>query len=178
MRLLVVIDYQHDFVDGSLGSKAAKDIYRNVADKIDEYSYDEDAYVVFTRDTHSASLYHYSQEGAFLPVLHCVYATKGWEIMDGLFDEENDHHIVFDKSTFGWPYWQDTLYDLIGIVPDTIEVIGVCTDICVVSNALALKACFPEAEMFVDAKCCAGTSEEAHKAALTVMKSCQIKVTE
>lgn len=176
MRLLVVIDYQLDFIIGPLGSRAAKDIYKNVRDKV--YSYNgEDDYVIFTRDTHYAELYPQSYEGKHLPIPHCILNTEGWQLAYGLYDEENDHHLIINKSTFGWPYWEDTIQYNIGKTPDSIEVIGVCTDICVISNVLALHSMYEEIDISVDASCCAGTSEEMHKAALAVMKSCQIEVT-
>ena len=178
MRLLVVVDYQHDFVDGALGSKAAQDIYNKVAAKINEYSEDDD-YVIFTRDTHLAGSYLYTNEGQHLPIPHCIYETKGWELMDDLYDEENPNHHIVNKHTFGFNWWWEAIDEFIDGIsnPDVIEVIGVCTDICVISNALVLKSLYPEAQFYVDAACCAGTSEEAHKAALTVMKSCQIDIT-
>lgn len=176
MRLLIVVDYQKDFITGPLGSTKAKDIYKKICDKV--YSYNgEDDYVIFTRDTHYAGFYAATYEGQHLPILHCVEGTDGWQIPDTLYDEENDHHFVINKSTFGWPFWEATINDLIGIEPDVIEIIGVCTDICVVTNALMLHTIYSEAEISVDAACCAGTSDEAHKAALTVMKSCQIVIT-
>lgn len=165
MKTLIVIDMQNDFVSGALGSKEAVSILPNVKKKIAEYisaGYD----VIFTRDTHSNN-YLTTNEGKHLPVPHCIHGTKGWEIVDEIDIPECKH---VDKTKFGW-LWNDFKFD------DDIELIGLCTDICVVSNALILKAIFPEIEITVDASCCAGVTYETHMAALTTMKSCQINIT-
>ena len=166
-RVLVVVDMQNDFVNGSLGSEDACRIIPNVKKKISEYQKNGDT-IIFTRDTHDEN-YLKSQEGKYLPVPHCIYGTDGWNIVDGL-EVENCHYI--DKPNFGWPHWDKNAFG----DEDEIELIGVCTDICVVSNALILKAMYPETHITVDADCCAGVTPESHRAALLTMKSCQIDV--
>lgn len=165
-KTLIVIDMQNDFIDGSLGTKEAQAIVPNVKKKILEYR-DRGDRILFTRDTHDAD-YLNTPEGKILPVEHCIRGTHGWEIAEGL---ETDGADYIDKPTFGWTHWKERT------LTDTIELVGLCTDICVVSNALILKATFPEAEIIVDADCCAGVTPEKHRAALEVMKSCQIEVT-
>lgn len=165
MNTLIVIDMQNDFVTGSLGTKEAQAIVPNIRKKIQEYI-DRGDQVFFTRDTHSKN-YLKTQEGEKLPVKHCMKNSVGWEIIDGL---NTDGSLIINKSQFGFPYWYQ--YDLRG----DIEIAGVCTDICVVSNALIIKAQFPEKEVTVDASCCAGVTPELHEAALNVMRSCQINV--
>lgn len=164
-KTLIVVDVQNDFVTGSLGTKEAEGILENVKKKIAEYQSRGDE-IIFTRDTHFEN-YLETAEGKKLPVKHCILGTKGWQIVDGL---EVPGCIYVDKSTFGSLEWKDFVFD-------AIEMIGLCTDICVVSNALILKAIFPDIELMVDASCCAGVSPETHKAALETMKKCQIEVT-
>lgn len=163
-RTLIVVDMQNDFIDGSLGTKEAQAIVENVKKKIEQYRANGDE-IIFTRDTHQAD-YLQTPEGKELPVEHCIEGTHGWEIAEGI-DLPDCLHI--DKPTFGWTKWNQ--YDF-----ETIELVGLCTDICVVSNALILNAYFPEAEISVDASCCAGVTPESHEAALTTMKMCQIQI--
>lgn len=167
MKTLIVIDMQNDFVTGPLGTPEAQAIVSNVKKKINEYIARGDE-VIFTRDTHAAGSYLKTNEGRHLPIKHCIYGTDGWKIVDEL-DRPGCKHV--DKPTFGWTYWPNHLFE-------EIEIVGVCTDICVVSNALILKAEFSEVEITVNANCCAGTTPEKHEAALQVMKSCQINVIE
>ena len=164
MKTLIVIDMQNDFVTGSLGTKEAQAIVPNVKKKIQEYDNRGDQ-IIFTRDTHYSN-YLETQEGKMLPVEHCIYDTEGWEIVDEL---EVMNCIYVNKTSFGWDGWLKLNYE-------EIELIGVCTDICVISNALILKAQFPEVKITVDASCCAGVTPGLHEAALKVMKSCQINV--
>lgn len=164
---LIVIDMQHDFVDGSLGSPDAQAILGNVKAKIEAASA-AGTKILFTQDTHGEN-YMETSEGRNLPVPHCISDTWGWRVMEEL-DLPAVPHVC--KRTFGFDHWTDLLDQ-----PERIELIGVCTDICVVSNALILKALYPEVEMVVDASCCAGTSKANHEAALTTMKCCQIQVT-
>lgn len=166
-KVLIVVDMQNDFVHGCLGSEEARSILPNVKKKISEYQKNGDT-IIFTRDTHDEN-YLQSQEGKNLPVPHCILGTDGWKIADGL-EVENCQYI--DKPNFGWIHWDNINFDDI----DEIELIGVCTDICVVSNALILKAMFPEIPITVDASCCAGVTPEKHYAALQTMESCQIHV--
>ena len=166
-RTLIVIDMQNDFIDGALGTKEAQAIVPNVKKKIEEYKARGDE-IIFTRDTH---FYNYleTNEGKHLPVEHCIRNTHGWQIADGL---EVAGSSCIDKDTFGYLDWGYE-YDL---RTNEIEILGLCTDICVVSNALILKATYPNANITVDASCCAGVTPESHQAALTTMKMCQINV--
>lgn len=166
-KILIVIDMQNDFITGSLGSSEARAIVPNVKKKIMEYQNNNDC-VIFTMDTHDTS-YLNSQEGRYLPVEHCIEGTDGWEILKCL-DIPEQYHIM--KNSFGWPLWKNIDFQN----SDEIEIVGVCTDICVVSNALILKAMFPEMKITVDAECCAGVTPERHQAALLTMKSCQINI--
>ena len=161
-RTLIVVDMQNDFVTGSLGTKEAERIVDPVREKIREYQERGDE-IIFTRDTHFEN-YLRTPEGKKLPVEHCIYLTNGWQIVEGL---EVPGCKYIDKETFGSLEWKDFTFD-------KIELVGLCTDICVVSNALILKAIFPYAEITVDASCCAGVTPESHKAALETMKMCQI----
>lgn len=163
-KTLIVVDMQNDFIDGSLGTKEAQAIVENVKKKIAEYQERGDE-VIFTRDTHEED-YLETPEGKKLPVKHCIYGTKGWEIAEGL---ETSGCVCIDKPTFGWMRWSERSFE-------EIELVGLCTDICVVSNALILKAAFPDVEITVDASCCAGVTPNTHKAALETMKMCQIQV--
>ena len=171
-KFLVVVDMQKDVVDGALGSKEAVAIVPNVKKKISEYVANGDK-IVYTRDTHGEN-YLETNEGKHLPVKHCIKDTDGWQIYDGLYV---DGCSIVDKGAFGFPFWNQipaTSVDLPN--SEEIEIIGLCTDICVVSNALILKAQFPEHKITVDSSCCAGVTPESHEAALTTMKMCQIEV--
>lgn len=176
MKTLIVVDMQNDFISGVLGTSEAQAIVPNVKKKIEEYKKLVDSQIWFTRDTHYNN-YLFTNEGKHLPVKHCIYGTNGWEIKDGLTElafENYEEVGIVDKEAFGlldwkFPIWKDKTIE-------RIELVGLCTDICVVSNALILKATYPDANIVVDASCCAGTTPENHKAALQVMKSCQINV--
>lgn len=163
-KTLIVIDMQNDFIDGSLGTAEAVKIVPNVRRKIEEYKNNNDE-IIFTRDTHGEN-YLDTPEGKKLPVVHCVKGTKGWQIAGGL-DVPDAIHI--DKPSFGYTKWDKFSFD-------KIELVGLCTDICVVSNALILKALFPNAEICVDSSCCAGVTPKTHTSALETMKMCQIDV--
>ena len=169
-KLLIVVDMQNDFIDGSLGTKEAQAIVPNVKAKIEEYR-NQGHDIIFTRDTHFDN-YLITQEGRKLPVEHCISGTAGWEIADELCADRVRTMRTIDKTSFGYSCWKDyTLYRF-----DEIELCGLCTDICVISNALFIKACVPETPITVDASCCAGVTPESHQAALTTMKMCQINV--
>ncbi len=163
-KTLVVVDMQNDFIDGSLGTKEAGAIVENVKKKIAAYQEAGDE-IIFTRDTHESD-YLETNEGRHLPVEHCIRGTEGWEIAEGL---AVPGAIYIDKPCFGYMDWGK--YDL-----EDVELVGLCTDICVVSNALIIKACYPEIRVQVDASCCAGVTPESHAAALTTMKMCQIEI--
>ena len=163
MKTLIVIDMQNDFVDGALGTKEAVAIVENVRQKIEQYKARGDE-IIFTRDTHGEN-YPETNEGRNLPVVHCVRGTHGWQLVEGLYV---DGAKIIDKPSFGYTGWGSFNFE-------SVELIGLCTDICVVSNALILKAEFPEIEISVDPSCCAGVTPETHEAALTTMRCCQIK---
>lgn len=164
MKTLIVVDMQNDFIDGSLGTKEALAIVDNVKAKIKEYKDNKDE-VIFTRDTHHDN-YMNTNEGHYLPVVHCIENTKGWEIREGLYYEGAK---IIDKPSFGYTGWGNFKFD-------ELEIVGLCTDICVVSNALILKALNPEIKISVDPKCCAGVTPDSHNAALETMKMCQIEI--
>ncbi|MBQ4362070.1 MAG: cysteine hydrolase [Lachnospiraceae bacterium] len=168
-KILIVIDMQKDFIDGSLGSAEAVSIVENVKNKIEGY---DPADVIFTRDTHHSD-YLQTQEGINLPVKHCIEGTEGWQIRPELAAAAPGA-LVFDKPTFGSMELAEHIRNLPGDIE--VELVGLCTDICVVSNAMLLKAARPEMKISVDASCCAGVTPERHAAALTTMAACQIKV--
>lgn len=163
-KTLIVVDMQNDFIDMALGTKEAVAIVPAVKKKIEEYKNAGDE-IIFTRDTHEEN-YLETPEGKKLPVPHCIKGTKGWEIADGLYVEGSK---IIDKPNFGWPHWKEENLE-------SVELIGLCTDICVVSNALILKASFPDAAVSVDSSCCAGVTPESHEAALKTMAMCQIDI--
>ena len=170
-KILVVIDMQNDFIDGALGTKEAQSIVPKVVEKIKEY---DPWNVYLTRDTHYEN-YLDTQEGRNLPVVHCVEGTDGWQLHPEVAEAAGSAMIV-DKPTFGSNKLAGILMSERAQEALEIEMVGVCTDICVVSNALLFKAAMPEAPITVDASCCAGVTAERHKAALETMKACQIKV--
>lgn len=169
MKLLVVVDMQKDFIDGALGTKEAVAIVPKVAQKI-ERARAVGVMVVFTRDTHQKN-YLETQEGKNLPVVHCVEGTDGWQISRKL---EVGNSRIFDKPSFGSMELADFAASLNGL--DEIELVGLCTGICVISNAFILKAKLPEVRVSVDASCCACVTPENHKTALAAMKLSQVNV--
>ena len=169
MKYLIVVDMQNDFTTGSLGSAHAAAIIPNVVEKVKAFP----GNVIFTRDTHGDD-YLQTQEGKKLPVVHCIKGSAGWQICDKLKPYVEQ---VVDKVTFG----SVTLPHILskqGEPIEEIELCGLCTDICVISNAMILKAAFPEVKITVDASCCAGVTTESHNTALNAMKSVQIEVAE
>lgn len=172
MKLLVVIDMQNDFIDGALGTKEAEAIVENVAGKMKAYR-DGGNPVVFTRDTHGED-YLQTQEGKFLPVIHCVKGSSGWQITEKLDVKDSP---VFDKPSFGSLELAEYVKRLAGENHlEEIELVGLCTDICVISNAMLLKAAVPEIPVSADSSCCAGVTPASHENALSAMKMCQIIV--
>ena len=171
-KLLLVIDMQNDFIDGALGTKEAAAIVPNVVKRIQEFEGD----VLYTRDTHSDN-YMETQEGRNLPVPHCIKGTPGWELQADLKALcEARQAAVLDKITFGakdLPAYLEARYPG-GL--ECVELIGLCTDICVISNAMVLKAFFTVLPVSVTASCCAGVTPESHENALNAMKMCQIAV--
>ena len=168
-KVLIVIDMQNDFIDMALGTKEAQAIVPNVKAKIGEYQ-NESNRIIFTRDTHGDD-YLNTAEGKKLPVPHCIKGSKGWQIADGLYTDGCE---IIDKPNFGWLGWDKSGFE--NSADYTIEIIGLCTDICVVSNALIIKTMYPDAKVVVDSACCAGVTPETHTAALETMKMCQIDV--
>jgi len=164
MKTLIVIDMQNDFIDGSLGTAEAVEIVERVKEKI-RAAKAAGEQIIFTRDTHHEN-YMETNEGKHLPVVHCIEGTPGWEIREGLLVEGAK---VINKPSFGYNGWKDYQFE-------EIELVGLCTDICVVSNALILKALFPEIRISVDPACCAGVTPESHEAALKTMAMCQIEI--
>ncbi len=190
-KLLIVVDMQNDFIDGSLGTPEALAIVEAVKDKIRSYPPED---VIATMDTHETD-YLSTQEGKFLPVEHCIRGTHGWEIREDIMELLGEAEI-YEKPTFAC---EDLAQDLRAYAMDMkvraerfneiaedkqetvgeqieLELIGLCTDICVVSNALLLKALMPEVKISVDASCCAGVTPEKNEAALETMRSCQVEV--
>lgn len=167
-ELLIVVDMQNDFVSGTLSTPEAYAIVDKVRNKV-ENARKNGIDVVFTRDTHS-SVYLNTQEGKRLPVPHCIKGSDGWKIIDELDVKDAQ---IFDKPTFASielaNYVAESMYT-------RVELVGLCTDICVISNAMLLKAFLPEMQISVDAECCAGVTPESHKNALSAMKMCQIDI--
>mgnify|MGYP003302883855 FL=1 len=164
-KALLVIDMQHDFVDGALGSEAAQKIVMPVRKRVEEYLANGDR-VYYTQDTHHEN-YMQTNEGKHLPIPHCVFQTPGWEIVNDAYVKGTP---IILKETFGTFSWK-ALYD----IADEIELVGLCTDICVLSNAIILKAQFPEKRIVVNLNCTAATTPEAFNASLEIFKSCQIE---
>lgn len=187
MKVLVIVDMQNDFIIGALGSEEAKIAAQNLCKKIEEYENPQQTLVLLTKDTHYSN-YLETLEGINLPVPHCLEGTEGWSIYSPIneaLDKVNflrySSNEIFNsrilKNTFG----SEKLVELLKALSlfdniEEIEICGVCTDICVVSNALALKMALPNVKIAVDAKCCAGVTPESHEAALLTMKSCQIEI--
>lgn len=172
-KILIVVDMQNDFIDGALGTKEAQAIVLAVIEKIKNHK----GQVMYTRDTHEAG-YLETQEGKKLPVEHCIQGTYGWELETtiGLLAKERSS-MIFDKPVFGSMNLAGCLHGINKVADvNEIELIGLCTDICVISNAILLKSALPECRIMVDSKCCAGVTPESHLNALEAMKMCQIEV--
>ncbi|RHB42111.1 cysteine hydrolase [Enterocloster aldenensis] len=178
-KILVVVDMQYDFVYGSLGTPEAQAIVPKVIEKVTNF----DGTVVFTRDTHEED-YLETFEGKKLPVVHCVEGTSGWEIITEILNAgsfkrpQKDLSWIYDKTTFGCINLAKDIQNKLFIEQDELEIelIGLCTDICVVTNALLLRAYMPEVPIRVDSSCCAGVTKETHEAALKTMQMCQIDI--
>lgn len=171
-KILIVVDMQKDFVDGALGTKEAVAIVPNVVKKINEF--DGDIFVTY--DTHFGN-YMNTNEGKNLPVPHCIKGTDGWKLDDKVVAAlAEKKYTEIEKITFGSVELPKLVKEAAGEEDFSIELVGLCTDICVVSNALLLKANFPEVDIAVDASCCAGVTPKSHESALDTMKMCQIEV--
>ena len=172
-KFLIAVDIQKDFVDGALGTAEAAAMIPNAASKIREFSGD----IFVTYDTHFDN-YMETREGSKLPVPHCIKGTDGWKLNDDIAEAlTGKKYTEIEKITFGSVKLPDMIKAAAGDEEFSVELIGLCTDICVVSNAMLIKANFPEADISVDASCCAGVTPDSHRAALTTMKMCQINIT-
>ena len=168
-KILVVVDMQNDFIDGALGTAEAVAIVPKVAEKIKNF----DGTVIYTRDTHEEK-YMETQEGRNLPVPHCIRGTEGWQIRT---EVQQAGAMVVDKPTFGSRALAEKLVEMNREEAiESITLVGLCTDICVISNAFVIKAFLPETPIIVDAACCAGVTPKSHERALEAMKVCQIAV--
>lgn len=173
-HFLVVVDIQNDFVDGSLGTKEAEAIIRNSSEKIRRF----DGEIFVTYDTHFEN-YLQTAEGEKLPVEHCIKGTVGWQLNNEISKAlEDKNYIAVEKVTFGSVELPRLIEKAAKGQDFDITLIGLCTDICVVSNALILKANFPEKKIVVDPDCCAGVTVDSHNAAIETMKMCQIEIRE
>lgn len=168
-KVLIVVDMQKDFIDGALGTKEAAAIVDNVVKRIQEY----EGEVVFTKDTHFEN-YLETSEGRHLPVTHCIKGTAGWDLDEKIENVKSDDMKEFEKITFGSTKlgeYLKTIKDL-----EEVELVGLCTDICVISNALLIKAFLPEIKVVVRENCTAGVTVESHCTAIAAMKMCQIEI--
>jgi len=182
MKLLIVVDAQNDFIDGVLGSEQAVKVVPNICEEIKNF----DGKIIFTQDTHFENDYFETQEGKKLPILHCVKYSKGWHINDDIlnawFDHSELYPFILEKYSFGEYSWGSYLISIFANKGldlnelEEIELIGYCTDICVISNALILKSLFPDVVIKIKENCCAGSTMELHSKAIDVMRSCQIEV--
>lgn len=182
-KILVIIDPQVDFINGILGTPEAEKATEKMVELLENEADEYDAIVV-TQDGHYEETYFQTREGRNLPIFHCPFGEKGWRIdkriADIVFKHKN--HIILQKENFGYDNWKEVI-TIIGDLPISskgeelvIKFIGLVTNMCVIVNAFDIQTIFPEAEIIVDAPCCAGTTPEAHKAALMIMKSCQMNI--
>lgn len=170
-KKLIIIDVQNDFITGSLGTEEACRMFPHLIDEASRFSGE----ILMTQDSHCEN-YLDTQEGKMLPVPHCIIGTEGWRFPKELEKLRMEREVkVYQKPCFGSTDLVADLKDAYeNNLLDSVELVGICTDICVVSNALMIKSALPELPVFVDASCCAGVTPEKHKAALEVMQSCQI----
>lgn len=181
MKILIMIDMQNDFLTGVLGNQQTAAVVPAVCEKVKRYLAENKAPLIYTMDTHAEN-YLSTQEGRNLPVIHCVKGSYGWQLDDSLkaiTDGQPDRTVKIEKGTFGSETLPRCVKDIslkYGEEIEEIELVGVCTDICVISNAMLLKAFFPETLITVDSKCCAGVTPQSHNNALEAMKMCHIRV--
>lgn len=180
MRILLMVDVQNDFITGSLGSPDAERILPFICKKVEGFISRYPKGFIYTMDTHDKN-YHLTSEGKFLPTKHCIVDTDGWKLPDKLENIvlSDNEAVMLKKYTFAssdLPHIVNSVLIKNNSVLESIEIIGLCTDVCVISNALLLKAFFPETDIIVDSSCCAGTSPESHERALKVMEMCNIIV--
>ena len=171
-KAIIVIDMQNDFVYGVLSTEQVREMLPRLIDKLEKVVKEKSADLIFTQDTHKED-YLTTQEGRNLPIVHCIKNSEGWEIISDMKRFTRSAKAVIEKKTFG----STRLPSLIKPYRE-VEFVGVCTDICIISNALLVKAFYPELVVSVDAKCCAGTTPESHATALAAMKACQCKIYE
>ncbi|AXU09910.1 MAG: cysteine hydrolase family protein [Parvimonas micra] len=169
MKILVVIDVQNDFVDGKLGTQEAINMIPKLKEKIKNF----DGEIIYTMDTHDDN-YLNTQEGRKLPIKHCIKGTDAWKIREGIYKENCK---IFEKAGFG----SSDLVEYLKSINEkekieSIEFVGICTDICVIVNTLMIKGFLPEVELIVDSKCCAGVTPQSHNTALEAMKMCQVDI--
>lgn len=182
-KILVIIDPQVDFITGILGTPEAEKAMGKIVELLENEADEYDAIVV-TQDGHFKETYFQTREGKNLPIFHCPFGKEGWLIESRIANRVCRHKnfIILHKENFGYDDWKETIMDITNIPASSkgkelvIKIIGLVTNICLIVNVLNVQTCFPEAEIIVDAPCCAGTTPEAHKAALMVMESCQIKI--
>ena len=174
-KVLVVVDMQNDFISGSLGTREAQAIVSQVAAKVK--AYEEKGYkVIYTRDTHTED-YLQTAEGKKLPVKHCIIGEWGWQLEKSLQEGVSENALIIDKETFGSTFLAQYIKEMAEKEPELeVEIVGLCTDICVISNALMIKAFSPEIAISVDSSCCAGVTPESHENALKAMQMCQIDI--
>lgn len=172
-KLLIVVDMQNDFVDGALGTQEAVAIVPKIVEKIQNF----DGTVIYTRDTHDEN-YLSTQEGKKLPVVHCVKDTNGWHLVEPIRELAIKYSSkIFDKQAFGCPELAQYVAALYQAgEADEVEFVGVCTDICVISNSILIKASAPEIKVVVNGSCCAGVTPESHENALRAMSVCQMEI--
>lgn len=168
MKHFVVVDMQNDFCTGALANKDAVEVIPRIKAEL-QAAKAEKANIIFTRDTHGEN-YLETGEGKHLPVKHCVKDTEGWQVVPELMEEADENTLFIDKTHFGFDNWAEYVKE-----GDEVTICGTCTDICVISNSLALKA-IEDVEVNVIADCCAGLTKETHEAALNVMKCCQCNI--
>lgn len=178
VHILVVVDMQNDFVTGSLAVPGAKDIIPKISKLIkEEYTCDDYIHnkcVIFTRDSH-ASNYLNTSEGKLIPIKHCIVETPGWCIVDKLWDYA-DKTCIINKPSFGFDNWYNYIRKELDIFPKTITLVGVASDICVISNAIILKSIWPEIPVRIISDCCAGTTKEKHFEAMDIIKGLGIEI--
>lgn len=180
MKILIVVDMQNDFINGALGTPEARAIVPNVIKKVEQYRNDPKGFIIYTADTHHEN-YLETQEGRNLPVPHCIHPSKGWMIPEEIYTL---HAPIIMKNTFGAENLINYLPSIERICEkdkgpiESIEFVGLCTDICVISNVMIAKSCCPEVPITVISSCCAGVTPESHANALRAMEMCQINIVE
>lgn len=182
-KILVIIDMQTDFINGTLGTPEAEEATEKAVELLENEADQYDA-IVMTADGHYRESYLQTREGRNLPIFHCPIGEKGWFIDKRIFDIVSKHKklTMLNKENFGYVNWKKVIANIAGFTSIdkgeglVIKFIGLVTNICLIVNVLNVQTIFPEAEIIVDAHCCAGTTPEAHEAALMVMRSCQINV--